>query len=126
MNSSVEIFCRTLLHFQDGIVTGEILIDPMELFGKICQVIGYTGPVDSIQDCISEEYHLRRKRGQHTKIHLLDGDVKDQRISLPVGVATDLLSDYLCKEEIYSTAFWNSDFKTFLDAVRLRRVALSI
>lgn len=95
----ITCFCSPRFHFIGGVVRGEIVVDPTNLFNSILvnTALAYNLPEGkSVLKLISNEISKRAAEGEDTDIVLLDGVVeKTSTLKLSMHEAMDIITEFL-------------------------------
>ena len=112
----IHCFCQTRLHFINGQVSGEIVVDPVVLFDSIMinVALRYNCPErKSVLKLISKAKNDKIVDEEDEDIILLDGIVeKTSTLHLTMHEAMDLITSYLSIEY-----FTESDRKHYKNAI---------
>lgn len=119
----IHCFCQTRLHFVEGKVFGEIVVDPTALFDSIIinTSLRYDCPErKSVLKLIARVKSIRVAGDEDEDIILIDGVVeKTSTLHLTMHEAMDIITDYLCIE--YFTESDRNHYKNAIeDFVKVR------
>lgn len=115
----VNIPCNTILNFNDGVVTGHIVVSPETILTSVVFKIhiDYSGPERvSVSKLIAKMHSYLLSEGKYTDIKIFSGQVDREFYVTTLHHAIDLLAEYLHIEELCRRINdLNSDTKVYLE-----------